>query len=267
MNDTTHILAILLAAEEHPHLREEPNFQEASDAVSASPDLQIKFAESKAFLQAHPVLTQIEGLPEESRARIEDVLKAEMAKNPQGKVIFMNPWGVRKHFAWAAALVLLLAGMAMISSTIIRQQDQRGQLLADAELPPAEAFYQFVGNMAGRNRMPLQHRNSQSNQLVSWLGEQGAPSFVAPKPLLEKETMGCAYLEGPDGKISLICFDTDKGVVHLFITPSETLLLEGRSDPRSMILNGRNALKWHDEENAYLLIGHEENQELPEVFL
>jgi len=115
--------------------------------------------------------------------------------------------------------------------------------------------------------MPLQHRDSQSNQLVSWLGEQGAPSFVAPKPLMEKETMGCAYLEGPDGKVSLICFDTDKGVVHLFVTPSETLLLQGRSDPRSMILKGRNALKWHDEENAYLLIGHEEDQELPEVFL
>jgi hypothetical protein len=115
--------------------------------------------------------------------------------------------------------------------------------------------------------MPLEHRNSQSAQLVSWLGEKGAPSFVAPKPLMEKATMGCAYLQGPDGKISLICFDTDNGVVHLFVTPSETLLLEGRSAPESMILNNRNAVKWHDEENAYLLMGHDEDQELPAVFL
>jgi hypothetical protein len=267
MKDSTHILAILLAGEEHPQLREEADFQAASDAVAASSELQKKFAESKAFLDAHHVLIQIEGLPEECRARIAQMLKTEMAKNPQGKIIATNPWALSKYFAWAAALVFLLAGIAMISSNIMRQQDQAGQEIADAELTPEAAFLQFVGTMAGQGRAPLQHRNSQSTQLVYWLGEQGAPSFSAPQPLMAKATMGCAYLEGPDGKISLICFDTDSGVIHLFVTPSKTLQLEGRSSPKAMILNDRNALKWHDEKNAYLLIGHEENQQLPEVFL
>jgi hypothetical protein len=264
MKDSTHILAWLLAAEEHPHLQETPEYQAAFRALQASDDLQARFEESKLFLARHPVLTRIEGLPAESRARIEAVLKTRMKKLPEGKLVTLNPWSVRKHFAWAAILVLLLAGMSVMSSYIIQHQDHDTRIAR--HVPPQEAFYQFIGQLAER-RMPLQVRDNDNTRLVSWLNEQGADAFVTPPGLSGKETMGCAYLDGPDGKIALICFKTENGIVHLFVTSSESLDLVGRSPGKPLLVNGRHAMEWHDEANAYLLLTHDKDQALPEVFL
>lgn len=264
MNDSTYILAWLLASEEHPHLQETPEYQAALKAVRASDDLQARLEESKRFLTSYPVLTRIEGLPAESRARIEEAIKTQMKKLPEGKIVALSPWSVRKHFAWAAILVLLLAGMSVMSSYIIQQQDHDTQIARS--VPPLDAFRQFTGQLAER-RMPLQVRDTDNTRLVSWLNEQGAGSFVTPQGLIDKETMGCAYLDGPDGKIALICFKTENGVVHLFVTSSESLDLVGRSPKKPLMVNGRQAMEWHDEANAYLLLSHDKDQALPEVFL
>lgn len=250
-------------------MREETEYKEAARLLAESNDLQAEFAEIKAFIADHPVLTCLEGLPDESRDRIESVLRAEMNKNSTEKLPQLTPWEVRKQFAWAAILVFLLGAMAVISSFIIRQQEELDyqEYLAEAGQPPADKFYQFAGDMAGRGRMPLENRDSDSRQLVGWLADRGAEPFSAPLTLMEKETMGCAYIDGPHGKISLLCFDTEKGTVHLFVTSSKDLQLDGVSAPKATVVNDRNALKWHDEENAYFLIHHEKDRDLPEVFL
>ena len=267
MKDPIEILAHLLAAEEHPHLREEEAFQQAEQALKSSPDLQAKFAESKAFVNAHPVLVEVKGLPVDSRERIEAVLRKALKALPEGKVVSLSPWTVRKNFAWAAILALLLAGMSVISSTIIHQQDRKEKSVTEArKYPPADAFYDYAGQLA-EGRMPLQHRQNGSTHLISWLEDQGASSFQPPSALLQKETMGCAYLDGPNGKVSLICFNTDTGTVHLFVTSAQSLHLEGKTTPQRSMVNERQALKWHDEENAYLLMSHDKDQDLPEVFL
>lgn len=264
MKDTNHMLAWLLSAEEHPHLKDEAAYQEALSALEASPEMQTRLDESRAFLAAHPVLTQIEGLPTESRLRIEQALNAALKKMPEGKIITLSPWGVRKNFAWAAMLALLLAGMSVVSSHILQEKESREQLVRN--LPPLEAFRHFSGQLI-EGRLPLRVRDTDNTRLVSWLGEQGADSFEMPTGLTDRETMGCAYLDGPTGKISFICFKVDSGMVHLFITAAEDLKLKGRSDPQALQVNGRQAMEWHDEVNAYLLLNHEKDQQLPEVFL
>lgn len=264
MKDSTHILAWLLAAEEHPHLKETPEYLEVAGALQESESLQTRLSESRRFLAAHPVLTRIEGLPSDSRARIEAVLRAQMKKMPEGKVVALSPWSVRRHFAWAAVLVLLLAGMSVLSTYIIQQQENPA--LIARSVPPLEAFYQYTGQLAER-RLPLQVRESNHSQLVAWLNDQGAGRIETPPALSAKETLGCAYLDGPDGKIALICFKTENGVVHLFVTSAESLELRGRSPRQGLTVNGRQAQVWHDEVNAYLLMTHDIDQALPEVFL
>ncbi|MDF3129504.1 hypothetical protein P0Y35_09890 [Kiritimatiellaeota bacterium B1221] len=267
MKDSIDVIAKLLSAADHPHLRDEPDFVEAEKMLAASPELQRQYAESKTFFEAHPVLTQIEGMPEDCRQRIQQVLLKEQERQPEGKIVKLTPWGVRKNFAWAAVLALLLAGMSVLSTNIIDQKNRKQAHLAALEnKSPAEAFYQYAGELAD-GRLPLQYRENGSAQLVSWLEDQGARPFTAPSELLTKDTMGCAYLDGPNGKVSLICFHSDQGTMHLFVTAAESVELEGVDAPKKAMVNDRQAVKWHDEKNAYLLIAHDKEQALPEVFL
>lgn len=265
MKDPIEILACLLAAEEHPHLRENADFPAAEKALQESPELRARLEESKTFFAAHPVLTRIGGLPAESRNRIEETLRQEMRA---GKQTVPGPWGIRKNFAWAAMLALLLAGMSVISSNIIEKQNrlEKARLAEIRNLNPREAFHRFAGKLVDR-RLPLQYRENSNTQLVSWLENHGAEPFRTPAGLVNKDTMGCAYLDGPNGKVSLICFKTEKGTVHLFVTSVENLDLKVETPPRKALVNDRQALEWNDRQNAYLLITHDKGQELPEVFL
>ncbi|WFB36906.1 hypothetical protein P3T73_03910 [Kiritimatiellota bacterium B12222] len=266
-NDSIDILAQLLAAEEHSHLKDREGYSELTRALEDSVELQAEFTEAKAFLEKYPVLTQIAGLPQESRERIEKVLRAEMAKQPEGKVIQVNSWGMRKQFAWAAVLALLLAGISVISSTIIQNNDRVVQeVYAKATPTPHELFLEYAGQLA-EGPMPLENRARSTTQLVSWLADRGAGPIEMPSSLAERDGMGCAYLDGPQGKVSLICFNTENGMVHLFVSDAEALQMSGTKAPQKMMVNDREAMEWHDEANAYLLITHEKDQKLPEVFL
>lgn len=266
MKDSHNLLAHLLVAEEHPHLREEPAFVEARNALEASGELQAELAAYKAFVRKHPALVEIGGMPAETRGRIAKKLAEPSSQRKGGPPVRLSPWEVRTQFAWAAILVLLLAGMSVLSSQIIRQQEQQERQVALNSMPPQDAFRAYVGRMV-ENRLPLQHRNSQSTQLVSWLREQGAVHYEPPASLLEMKGVGCGVVEGPSGKISVICFDTEQGVAHLFVTCAKSLNLEKSSPFRRLKLHHREAMQWNDEENAYLFIAHDREQPLPPVFL
>jgi hypothetical protein len=266
MNDRHNILAHLLVAEEHPHLQEEPAFLEARNALEASEELQAKFIEYKAFVARHPALVDVGGMPAETRERIAKVIAQHAPASAKGKGIELRTWEIRKQFAWAAILVLLLAGMSVISSQIIQKQDHQERQLTLRSMPPQDAFREYVGRTV-EGRLPLQHRNPQSAQLVSWLQEQGAVHYEPPMALLDMKGVGCGMMEGPAGKVSVICFDTEQGVAHLFVTCAKSLTLDKSNPPKRLILHHREALQWNDEENAYLFIAHEPEQPLPEVFL
>ncbi len=266
MNDLHNLLAHLLVAEEHPHLQEEPAFVEARNALEASEELQAAFFEYKEFLEQYPVLVELGEMPAETRERIAKVISQQASPFTTGKRIQLSPWEVRKQFAWAAILVLLLAGMSLISTQIIQQQEHQTRQVALNTMPPQDAFREYVGQMVQKG-MPLQHRNSQSTQLVSWLQEQGAGHYEPPTSLMEMKGIGCGMMDGPAGTISVICFDTEQGVAHLFVTCAKSLTLEASSPPKRLKLYHREALQWNDDSNAYLFIAHEPEQPLPEIFL
>jgi|GEM_PF-1338791 len=267
MKDHIDTLALLLAAEQHPHLKDQPEYREAKQKLEESASLQADFADSKAFFEVHPVLVGVDRMPTDTRARIESALRREMGEDSdRSKRPELTPWTIRTQFAWAAVLVLLLAGMAVLSTSIINQQERRQRRIARSTLPPLQAFQSFVADTV-QQRIPLQERDPDASQLIAWLREQGASPLNVPADLANNETLGCAYFDGPHGKISLLCFGADEQVVHLFITPSRTLNLSAARSPRAFELRNRAAVQWNDTENAYLLIAHNPNTPLPERFL
>lgn len=268
-NDHYDILALLLAAEEHPHLKDKPEFREARERLEASASLQAELAECRAFFQSHPALVRIAGMPDDTRERIGEALRRGMGNAPattQQLRDELSPWTVRTQFAWAAVLVLLLAGMAVMSSSIIQQAEKQEHRQIRQTMAPRDAFHSYALEMTN-HRLPLQERDPDSRHLVNWLHNQGAEGIDVPARLAERESLGCAYLEGPHGKVSLICFGTETGIVHLFVAPSRQLELREARPPKRFVLDQREALRWNDAQNAYLMLPHKPGQALPDLDL
>jgi hypothetical protein len=267
MNHSYDILSHCLAAENHPHLQDEPEFIEARNAVEASPELQDQLREAREFFRDHPALIELSTMPRDVKERIAKVLKEEQNSMPakRGDHV-VGPWGVRRNFAWAACLALLLAGMAVMSSWILEEQVDRKHRLALRDMPPQDAFRSEIGRMISQG-MPLQTRSENPTELISWLGDQGVSDIQPPKSLLDYPSLGCAYFTAPFGKISVVCFQINNGVVHLFVADAQEMGVEPDHSPRSFILRGRTVLEWSDDEHLYLLIPQEPETDLPELFL
>lgn len=266
MNTSHDLLARCLVAEEHPHLQEEKEFQDARAAVDASEVLQKELSEARDFLSRHPVLLDTSEMPRDVKERIREALQAHQQEiRPAGQEI-LGPWQVRRQFAWAAVLVLLLAGMAVLSSNLMEMQHRRERQLALRQMRPEDAFRSEVARLV-RHRIALQERSPDSSRLISWLGAQGVEGVHAPAELMEKPTLGCAQFETPFGKLGVVCFDVDGKVLHLFVACAETMGVEEPRAPEWFQLQERSAMEWSDEENLYLLIPHEVDTQLPQIFL
>jgi hypothetical protein len=266
MSSPTDILAHCLAAEQHPHLKEDPEFQQALQAVQASPDLQRQLREAGDFFHRHPVLLDTSGMPKDVRKRIAHVLAAEPAITSDLAEPVLGPWEIRRNFAWAACLVLLLAGMAMMSSRILEYKVERTYAHTLRQMPPQDAFRTEIGRMVDQG-MSLQQREADMTRLVSWLGDHGVGEIHPPARLMEMPSVGCATFEAPFGKISVVCFSYQNGVMHLFVADAEEMGLDAAVIPRRFQLRGRPVLEWSDQENLYLLIPQEPDANLPELFL
>lgn len=267
MNHSYDILSHCLAAENYPHLQAEPEFIEAGKAVEASPELQTQLREAREFFRDHPVLIDLSTMPSDVKERMAKVLEEQRNSMPSaGGDPVVGPWGVRRNFAWAACLALLLAGMSVMSSWILEEQVERKHRLALRDMPPQDAFRSEIGRLINRG-MPLQTYSENPTELISWLGEQGASGIQPPESLLDHPSLGCAYFSAPFGKISVVCFQIDNGVVHLFVADAREMGVESDPSPRTFSLRGRTALEWSDEEHLYLMIPQKPDTDLPEVFL
>jgi hypothetical protein len=266
MKDLYDILAVLLAADEHPHMKDEPAYQEAKAKLDASDEVQTAYEEARMFFEKHPVLVGIGPMPVDVRKRIGKTLEKHASVVSPRVKMNLSPWTIRTQFAWAAALVLLLAGMAVVSSRVANRQVRQKQMMAYQAQPPADAFRSFAGSLVSAT-LPLQEMDTDTTQLVSWLESRGSPPLQIPNALAGKEGIGCAYLDGPDGKISLVCLKVENQILHLFITDAASLELSGSTPPRQLLIHDRKALQWNDAQNAFLLMTHEPGEELPEMFL
>lgn len=266
MKDPNNILAHLLAAEEHPPLKEAPEFQKAQAALDADPALQSAFEEAKQFHEQHPVLIRTDKMPADVRRRIERALEKSSPLSATQLTMELSPWTVHTQFAWAALLVLLLAGMAVLSSIVLDQQRAQDQFIAYTNQPPQDAFRSYIGQTV-ENLPVLDMRTKDTTKMVSWLHEHGSATASAPEVLMNEKGIGCANLTGPHGNVSLLCFRVDGDIVHLFITENESIDVTEVQPAVKMKLQQREAMQWNDEAHTYLLITHDERQALPEVFL
>ncbi len=252
-------IALLLAAEKFPHLQEEASVQEARSRLQTDPSFLEAFNEAKDFFQHHQQLIHVPGLPEESRERIrEALLAAQPAKKLQ-----LKSWSLRSQLAWAAVLVLLLGGLAMMSSQILgnRNRDDQSVIAANNK----EEFRKFV-QKTWEEGFELSYQNSDPNQLVSWVQNQGWDPMPLPPRLQQFGGIGCTRFPSPQGEIALICFDRDGQTLHLFIVSNEERFpIQG---PRlDHLPDGRPSLEWSDRQNAYILIPNGIDEELPEQLL
>jgi len=266
MNERNDILAWLLAADEHPHLRMEVEFLHAVEELHASPDLQEALEEARAFARKHPRLIDFGAMPGDTRMRIACRLKeAASEASPPAP----HPWSVRRQFAWAAVLVLFLGGMSVLSTSWLEKAYPPNQIvLHGPALPPPrrmDEFYQFVSRVT-REGASLQHEATRIPELVSWLEDHEGIAPELSGPLLELKGMGCSVFQGPHGKISMVCVDLQGNRYNLFIGCARALRREP-SQGRRFQLENRDVLEWVDEHNAFLLISESPDTEMPEILL
>lgn len=259
-------IAHCLTADDHPHLKEDMDFQKAQAEVDASPELQQQLEVARAFFEKHPRLMDVSEMPSDVRNRIAKVLAAHQPEASFATEPTLSPWEVRRSFAWAACLVLLLAGMAVLSSSFLEYRVDRNYELTLSKMPPQDAFHAEVGRLV-KHGMSLQVQAQDTTQLVSWLGDQGLPGVQPPRPLMDEPAMGCARFQTPFGDLGVICFKVENGIVHLFMANADEMGLENAIPPRSFQLRGRRVKEWSDEETLYLLVPQEPETDLPELFL
>ena len=265
MSNSHDTLAILLAADDYPALRDDPAYIEAQTRLEASEELKQAYEEARAFNERHPVLVDAGRMPNDVRERIGHELERHAPLRPKGMRIELSPWTVRSQFAKAAIFLLLLTGMAMLATRISQQQASERQMARLNHLPPEDAFRSFLGQVA--NDPELDHRSSDTTQLVGWLENRASTSLKVPEQFQAREGIGCAYMDGPNGKVSLICMDVDDRTIHLFVADAANIGLTRPHPPERLTIRDRDALQWNDEERVYMLMTHDAGDKLPDEML
>lgn len=265
MKATHDILAVLLAADDYPPLLEEETYREAKARLDASPDLRKEYEEARTFNQRHPALVDVGDMPDATRERIAKELERHSSLLSRGVHVDLSPWTVRAQFAWAAVLVLLLAGMAVLTSQLANRHAGQRRMAQYRNQPPEDAFRSFVGQVA--QSPSLQKFDSNNRELVSWLETQTSSSLNVPEKFRDQEGIGCAYLNGPNGTVSLLCMNIEDQTVHLFMANASDMGLTSPHAPERMTIHSRDALQWNDEEHVYMLMTHYADEKLPEMFL
>ena len=100
--------------------------------------------------------------------------------------------------------------------------------------------------------MPFDRQGRDAAALKDWLAAQGAPvPPTLPAALAAASAAGCKVFEdGAGGKISLLCFETGGGIVHLFVFDERTRRL----------LDGPRGEWWRD--GGWNFMAYEENEVL-----
>lgn len=269
-------LAWLLAAEEHPHLKNEDGYLAAKQHLENPPELSGRFEEAKHFAQMHPLLFGFEPMPGDVRDRIARAIEAAAPRNASAArlrqtTVSPSAWSTRQQLAWAAVLILFLGALSVFSSKLIEQRSPYARTypagtiqLADASAPLPD-FHRFVKHSL-TSATPFQHQSRETVQLIQWLEENEGFSARIPEAITQAPGMGCALLESPHGKVSMICVDIEGQKLKLYIACSRALQVE----PRPAVplnLDGHEALEWSNEKHLFLLIQSRPETPMPEMML
>jgi hypothetical protein len=262
--EKSEIIALMLAVHHDEGVRALPEFANAERLLKASPDLLAELEREKAYYDEHPDLLSGVRLPDPARSRIIDSLTAEILTDsrPAGRRISFST----QPLALAVAMTIFVGGLFFV---IYRTGPPRTASVPSEAAPdesPFQAIQMYVADRIAEGLGELDMEDESPGTLLAHLREKGAPSTGKVSPRLAGlATMGCKVYSDPDGRdISLICFTTrEEGMVHLFITRLEGL------DPADVTgccgthpYAGRDTLTWHDEEHAFILVAHDQDQSL-----
>lgn len=257
--DKIDVVALMLAARHDPAVKEQPEFREAKAALDASESLQAELAAEVAYFEGHEDLLSGVRLPQEARERIVAALGSGDAMPAENNVIEFQ-W---QPLAYAAALVALVAVIGVVVNL-----DQSSVTVVEAPAESFELLQKFAASQVAKGISDLDFERNSTNELLTWLREHDAPiGEDIDERLADVPTMGCKIYDFQGRQVSLICFQSeDHGMVHLFVTntsgfnPDEV----DKCCEEAKALSNRNTVSWHDEENAYILIAHDADQELAE---
>lgn len=280
------LLALLLAAEEQPALRERPEYEQALARVQGEESLREWYEQERDYYARHSGLLAGAGLSDVSRERISQTLQAagsaqarvatdvEALHAPSNSVADVAPVagavGRRSLLPFALPIAALLAvglGLLFVLSS--------GS--GDAGPKPANPFEQFqhfaASNIADRS-FSLEKRTPDVEAATAWLRGKSAPG-VGTSPggtrAMTLPTAGCTLLEWNGHPVSLICMKP-KGqpMVHLFAVSRQAvdLLPAGGVSGETRQWRRHPTRSWADAETAYVLVGHKRSDtlEVPQTF-
>lgn len=257
-------LAWLLAADQHPEVKNETGYAEALNAMEADETLRRRLEEAQAFDKEYDTLVSTATLPEDARHRILAVIEKAERDQIQSKTIAF-PW--QQQLAKAAIAILLVGGAFFAGSKIMERGVLQTQNTLATFQHDVEGFQKLGAFMADGN-INLQHRNSDFDNVSTWLAEQKGVTIDAPRTISSSTSMGCQIIDWNGSKVSVVCVKLEGNVAHLFVTDLETF--QGHCPEKFLgrrTVDGRESQTWVKDGKAYFLVTHDEGEPLPEIAL
>jgi hypothetical protein len=252
-------IALVLASEKEPTLKEQPDFAEAHAMIDADPAMTAWLESEQAFYWKQEDLLQGFSMPEDARKRIQENFETVLLE--EGELIECPSFG-RNLLTLAAAVLILFAG----AGTLLKLSDnqQRQSLIANSSIQNFDTYRELSSRMVAQG-LSLDFQTNDINKAVEYLKKLDAPVQAGlDGDLLGLPAMGCAIFQVGDARVSLICMRTPaQEVVHLFAAPRNTLKqVKATEFTQIKIFNGRETRAWQDTENAYVLVAHNIGQRL-----
>ena len=184
----------------------DPRFSKALSQTRADPNLETWFHEEiKADMERSRIFRSIKG-PENGKREILATISFNREQTSSKTKTSISKW-------WR---VLSAAALITISTML---------WLALPESFEAESIEELVS--FAQSALPLDQSTSDVSVLRTYLANHGAPSPEnLPQSIIEAARLaGCKIFTDRDGhKVSLICFEKDDQLVHLFVFDSSTLM-------------------------------------------
>lgn len=222
----------------------DPQFREALEVLKIDPELAEWFAKEQAMDRR--VAEKFASFP------VPPDLKPKLLA--ARKLIPMPRWW--RSPAWlmiAAACVVLTLTLALLS-------------FRPSSKPQFADFRSYVGVIAGDKAGHLGLMSKDLAAVRHWLNSHDAPDdFMVPAGLNGLPSMGCRVLDWSGSKVSFVCFELgNRRMVHLFV--ADRGVMRGCPGDGSVevvtLNNGITTLSWSDDQRAYVLAGHENEQQL-----
>ena len=252
-SDDPEIAAALAAAEEDDALRA---FREEEAAFDRAFSAKLKAATPPADLKER-ILVAAANQVVKAKAEAAAPTASTVSTGGGGAEVIQFPWWKNPAVWSIAACFVVLFGISVL---LPKQQDRdvarAAQLLADEgnELDSLVALaVQRTTSLGG-----LDFRSRDYTKVENYLQQKDKPLPVLfeglQQQLASKNSIGCATLQFEDGSVSMICFEDDGRVFHLFV--ADRTKMSNCSDcpkPELRQVADRKAATWTHGDRAYVL--------------